>query len=730
MKNFFNSRKSNNDKTNLIREADTLRDNNNFSEAANLYAEYLSDNPTDFGIWVQRGNCLKDSGQYEAARIAYEAAIALKSTNDDVYLQMGHLFKIQNKQKEAIKNYKRALEINPTLFDAAAELEYFGIRTQTKKSLENYRGSVFGRCHVYDITDFISFLRNHERLTGIQRVQYFLISHFLNNNENNAYISGNITFCYLDAKKNLFKAIHIHELATLLEIISRNEIRRKDLDNALDHIEKSSITAAFSEGDSFVILGAFWVVRNIHFYIYKLKKAGVKIGVYVHDLIPITHPEFVEENTRIAHVDSFKSLLPLCDFIMTVSGFVENEVRSILSVEMDREIFTAPVRLGHALPEHIEDLNEINADDNSFSESGYSIPKDYVLTVGTIEGRKNHLLLINIWLSLSRKYGGQIPALVIVGRWGWHTDELKNKLKNINYLDGKIIVIGNISDQHLTWLYKNCLFTAFPSFAEGWGLPVGESLAHGKPCIASHVTSIPEVGEEFCRYINPYDPIGATIVFDKTIRDRNGLADWELKIKQKFKPRKWEDMAKTFYETVETLSSKSAKSKQGKWDFEFEPGILYHINRDSILLDTVSWRKRMVQFVLADDWHDIEYWGVWSSKPVSHISFATSLPKNSLVRVVLKLQLPEPQKIGIVTIRCRDYVKSVNFKDGRPLWIWVDCSVGDEGSVDIYFERAGNIDQIDINHPLFVGLSAFGFHSKENLNERLDIMEAIFLEYG
>lgn len=88
-----------------------------------------------------------------------------------------------------------------------------------------------------------------------------------------------------------------------------------------------------------------------------------------------------------------------------------------------------------------------------------------------------------------------VPTLVFAGRVGWLVSDLMQQLENTQWLDGKIRFIQNPTDAELQRLYADCSFSVFPSFCEGWGLPVTESLAMGRPCVASNTTSIPEAGE-------------------------------------------------------------------------------------------------------------------------------------------------------------------------------------------------------------------------------------------
>lgn len=138
----------------------------------------------------------------------------------------------------------------------------------------------------------------------------------------------------------------------------------------------------------------------------------------------------------------------------------------------------------------------------------------------------------------------EVPTLIFAGRVGWMVADLMQQLHNTNYLDGKIRLIRDPSDLELTTLYQGCLFTLFPSFYEGWGLPVSESLAFGKPCIISCAASLPEAGGELARYFDPDNASDAMRVIRQTLDDRPGLAAWQARVKQQFLPVPWEHSAR------------------------------------------------------------------------------------------------------------------------------------------------------------------------------------------
>jgi tetratricopeptide (TPR) repeat protein len=102
---------------------DRLRDARYWAEAAEAYKQYLIQNPDDFAIWVQCGNCLKDAGDFSGSLQAYSQAIRLDPADADVYLQMGHLAKLNGAIEEARNYYLHSLSLDPEKEDAQREVE-------------------------------------------------------------------------------------------------------------------------------------------------------------------------------------------------------------------------------------------------------------------------------------------------------------------------------------------------------------------------------------------------------------------------------------------------------------------------------------------------------------------------------------------------------------------------------------------------------------------------------
>ena len=129
--------------------------------------------------------------------------------------------------------------------------------------------------------------------------------------------------------------------------------------------------------------------------------------------------------------------------------------------------------------------------------------KNFILSVGTIEPRKNHKTLISAYLR-AKASGEKIPPLVLVGKKGWGDETLYQELKSGKYREKGILYLDHASMEELIYCYKNALFCALPSLHEGFGLPVIEALSYGKLSVVSDIPVFREVCRE-CKFVPPED---------------------------------------------------------------------------------------------------------------------------------------------------------------------------------------------------------------------------------
>jgi len=709
-------------------EGDRLRDAHEYAAAAEAYAKHLADEPEDFGIWVQRGNCLKDAGELEEAEIAYQTAEALKPEDADLHLQMGHLLKMQGRIAEAELAYGRSAELDP---DGYAQVELQALaggpapegvaEDSTADELEDASPLT-----CVDVTDLIWFLEFHNRVTGIQRVVSCVAAQIANGAPIGSYGfveqgGRRVLLTYFDSKTQRVYALENRTFHLLIEEILSREAPQQIVDRLRSDVLTSKVAFIPRRGDRYVIAGAFWSADDYVPALMAMKAQGVTIGVYIYDLIPFTHPQYVTQSTLADVRAKFADVLSLMDFGLTISNFVAEEVRGLLKTQLDTTPPVLAAPLGHDLPPSVSESEE---DDALFEEG---LAAEFVLCVGTIEMRKNPGLLLDVWTSLNRKYAGRIPHLIFAGKWGWDIDDFRQRLAGLHYVDGKVIVLNEVSDARLKVLYQRCLFTVFPSFAEGWGLPVGESLAYGKPCLASNATSIPEVGGDFCRYLSPHDPLSAAWAIERLIQDRNDLQAWTDRVANEFHPRGWGEVTRDFLDRLEQ-GAQQAESLGARPAVRLKEGMVHRLRRQTRIDASNSWRDNSLKFLLGAGWWPVEDWGAWSKSPRAAITFATDLPAGAKVRVLAQVWLPPPAPQDVVVVGASDGLSSaIPLAQSYPRWVQIAGEIDEAGQLSVYFERVGMVRQEIVDHPLYVGLSAVAFHRSDNLIARLDLFEEIAL---
>ncbi len=284
-------------------------------------------------------------------------------------------------------------------------------------------------------------------------------------------------------------------------------------------------------GDVFLALGASWQGGYYPSLVDGLKQRfGMRFAFMVYDLIPILWPEFVMARIREPYQAWLTPMLRAADIVFTISDTTTTDVLEFANQAGIAVPQTRIVPIGVTFP------------DRAIRPT--LLPKPYVLIVSTIEIRKNHALIFKVWRRLMAELPlEQVPTLVFAGRIGWQTADLLAQIENTNHLDGLLRVIEAPNDHDLAALYQNCLFTVFPSFYEGWGLPVTESLSFGKTVAAARRASIPEAGGMFCDYFDPDNLHDAYRVIARLITDPAHRARLESLITREFRPPSWADSA-------------------------------------------------------------------------------------------------------------------------------------------------------------------------------------------
>ena len=256
--------------------------------------------------------------------------------------------------------------------------------------------------------------------------------------------------------------------------------------------------ATFSTGDVvFISWGEWWDENFLKMLEVGVSEHQIRIVPIIHDVLPFTQtPQFSGHSTD--------SLMEYCRRIVPISALtlcVSQSTKRDLEGWFEKQSIKAPRMEVFRLGEDFEFAAAKEPTDEAFVDADIK-GDDYILCVGTFEAKKNHTLLYYVY-KLAKVRGISLPKLVIVGRKGWKTEYLHDFMTEDPEVKDQFVFLHNASDENLSWLYDHALGTVFPSFAEGWGIPIAESVARGVPCVCSNTTSMTEIAEDYVKHFSP-----------------------------------------------------------------------------------------------------------------------------------------------------------------------------------------------------------------------------------
>lgn len=216
-----------------------------------------------------------------------------------------------------------------------------------------------------------------------------------------------------------------------------------------------------------------------------------RVVVLVHDTIPLDHPEF----QRAESVDRFRAMLP---------RVAKAADRVIFSTEAARASAEPWFNAAGRLPTPIVAPLGVSLATPDPRALPQSLPPQapYFVTVGTIEPRKNHALLLDIWDSFDP---ARAPRLVIAGRRGWENEQVFKRLDALDRANAPVLECPDLDDGALAALLENAAGALFPSLAEGYGLPPVEAAALGVPMICTDLPVTREIVGNIPVYLSPRD---------------------------------------------------------------------------------------------------------------------------------------------------------------------------------------------------------------------------------
>lgn len=225
---------------------------------------------------------------------------------------------------------------------------------------------------------------------------------------------------------------------------------------------------------------------------------GRGLVLVLHDLLPYEVPHLTAGREVRGFVADMIGTLAQADRIIAVSEHTARSYRETMGGRLPSD--TSITVMAPSVARHLCEAG------GGVAPSGLDPSRPFVVFCSTIEVRKNHLLLLNLWEKLRQDLPEQtLPQLVFAGRWGWGADAVRLWVERNWRLAPHLRVMEGLTDQALAWLYRHALFTVFPSHAEGFGMPVAESLACGVPVVTANHPALLEAAERLMPAIDPLD---------------------------------------------------------------------------------------------------------------------------------------------------------------------------------------------------------------------------------
>ncbi len=346
-------------------------------------------------------------------------------------------------------------------------------------------------------------------------------------------------------------------LRALREIERRIRVgSRRTLGHAKQWLPWDTKLVRFNPGDIFVLSGATWDMVDATVLEKMINRDGARLVVLIADMIPWRFPHQYQSEQAVSHFLRLAELAARrASLVLSISRTTSEDFAEFASSVGVKPGRVEVIHLGANSPA-------------PQARPPAGMPEDllsrgYVLSVSTIQVRKNHQLLYQLWRRFAEEGRDSIPRLVLVGSQGWLTDDLLIQIRTDPKVRDSIIVLNSVDDAELSWLYGHAQFTLYPSLYEGWGLPIVESLQHSKPCLASNTSSMPEASQGLATHLDPLDFMTWRQEILRRFEDPSVLISETEWIRARFRPRSWQDFSNDFADRVWSLANSSPNGVGG-----------------------------------------------------------------------------------------------------------------------------------------------------------------------
>jgi glycosyltransferase involved in cell wall biosynthesis len=264
----------------------------------------------------------------------------------------------------------------------------------------------------------------------------------------------------------------------------------------------------------------------------------------IHDLSFEHLPETFNRRSRAQLRLTVRRTARKAAQILTLSEFSRQDIIATYSIAPDRVSVTPAAAASHFKP--IEDETELRR-----IREAYGIERDYILSVSSIQPRKNLIRLIEAYSCLrGLRPEGKLPQLVLVGKRGWLDNETFRAAQR-HSANNDIAFTGYVAEKDLPALYSGATCFVYPSFFEGFGLPVLEAMQCGAPVIAGNRTSIPEVVGKAGLLFDPFDTNSLVQALTRVLDDSEYRAVLRMQGLERARQFDWKRTARMTLQTYQ-----------------------------------------------------------------------------------------------------------------------------------------------------------------------------------
>lgn len=254
-----------------------------------------------------------------------------------------------------------------------------------------------------------------------------------------------------------------------------------------------------------------------------IRRLDLKAVYLVHDLIPIEGAGYCTPSAVRRHTGRVVNALSDAAGIIVNSQATAESLRLFAKA---RALPLPPVVAAHLGIDRFADVRQIRG--------------GHFVCVGTIEPRKNHLMLLRVWQRLIASRAEDTPRLVLIGQWGRQSAPVRELLRSDQCLARHVTVLDRCPDEEMARWIRSARAVVLPTLAEGFGLPLAEAMAVGAPVLASDLPCFREIGQGIPLLLRPADET-AWLEGISAFLDDDGEARRQKRLLVHYQPPRWEE---------------------------------------------------------------------------------------------------------------------------------------------------------------------------------------------